>query len=959
MPEGRQLRFGTVALGALTVLLVLAALGNLAQRIEVVRPDDGIVWVDEGAGVAAARVEPGGAGARVGLRVGDRLVAISGVRIDKPIEVLQVLDRIGPWNRARYNVEREGSRLDVELVVGTAPRRAAIGAFQGVLGCAYLLIGAFVLYRRKRGPMVRHFYAFCLSSFALFALSYTGELDPLDRFVYWADVWATALTPALFVHFCLAFPSGRLSARGRFFVLAAYSGAAALILATHLAAAGMLSIEGTLVGFRENLDRIAYGLMGAEFLAGALWLRYGRSPADPEEAQQRRWLALGALWGSLPFVLFYVLPFVLGRVPGPNHTLSIFALALIPASFLLALARHRLMDVELVFRRGAAYTIATAAILAAFYGAVFALGGAVEHETTGLGPAIWVASVIATALLFQPLRRSIQTFMDRRRLRDRFDSRQTLADFAVELGAENDPERMLQTVQERLVEALGVERLAIFVHTADDKAFEPARSVSVDASGAQLGFLRRPSALEPSTRYLFFANPTWNNERDESARREIADLDLNYYVPCRVQGRTIAWIGLGRTVEGEYLTTEDLALVRAISSNFAIALENARLYRSLEQKAGEYQRLKDYNENIVESLHVGILAVDLDDRVESWNTQLELVFGIAREDAIGRKLSDLLPASLIAQFDAVRAETGVHSIYRYTLEAQEFPEQFRPAPESREGRSARTLNIAIAPLVAKNFDPIGRLIILDDVTERTQLEEQVVQSDKLSSIGLLAAGVAHEVNTPLAVISSYAQMLAKHVGDDPAKAKALEKITTQTFRASEIVNSLLNFSRTAAAELAPVHIDRTLTETLSLVEPQLRKAHVAVETDLEPDLPEVRGVSGKLQQVFLNLILNARDAMPEGGRLSIRAKRGENAEGEEIVRIEVADDGVGIPRDKLARIFDPFFTTKAPKRGTGLGLSVSYGIIKEHAGSLTADSTPGHGATFTIELPAIRKPIHA
>ncbi|MCB1019560.1 MAG: histidine kinase, partial [Acidobacteria bacterium] len=194
---------------------------------------------------------------------------------------------------------------------------------------------------------------------------------------------------------------------------------------------------------------------------------------------------------------------------------------------------------------------------------------------------------------------------------------------------------------------------------------------------------------------------------------------------------------------------------------------------------------------------------------------------------------------------------------------------------------------------------------------------------------------------------------------DPAKAKALEKITTQTFRASEIVNSLLSFSRTAAAELAPVHIDKTLSETLSLVEPQLRKAHVTVETDLDPDLPEVRGVSGKLQQVFLNLILNARDAMPEGGRLAIRAHRAENAEGEEIVRIEVADDGVGIPRDKLARIFDPFFTTKAPKRGTGLGLSVSYGIIKEHAGSLTADSTPGHGATFTIELPAIRKPIHA
>ena len=958
MSQTRKLEMGTSALAALTVLLVLAAVGNLAQRSEVERPDDGVVWVADGEAVTAARVEPRGAGERVGLQAGDRLLAINGYEIETPVEALGALEQIGVWNRARYTVEREGSRLDIELVVGAAPRRAAVGVFKGVLGCAYLLMGAFVLFRRKRGPMVRHFYAFCLSSFALYALDYSGELDLLDRFVYWSNVWATALTPALFVHFCLAFPGGRLSARGRIGALAAYGAAAALILATHLAAAGLLTSGGSLVSLRENLDRIAYALLGAGLLAGAFWLHIGKRPSDPEEAQQRRWLAHGTLWGSLPFVVFYIVPFVMGVIPGPNHTISIFALALIPASFLFAVARHRLMDVDLVFRRGAAYTIAAAAVLAAFYGAVFALGG-FEPEAAGLGPAMWVASVIATALLFQPLRRGIQTFIDRRRYRDRFDYRQTLTEFALELGAENDPERMLTAVQDRLVRALGVERLAIFVHRDEDgELFDMVRSVGVGAASSA-SFLQRPSALEPSTRHLFFANPAWNNERDETARKEIADLGLSYYVPCRVQGRTIAWIGLGRTVEGEYLTSEDLSLVRAVSSNFAIALENARLYRSLEEKAGEYQRLKDYNENIVESLHVGILAVDLEDRVESWNTQLELVFGISRSDAVGRTLSELLPASLIAQLDDVRQETGVHTIYRYPLQAQEFPSQFRPAPESREGQGERILNIAVAPLVAKNFDPIGRLIILDDVTERTQLEEKVVQADKLSSIGLLAAGVAHEVNTPLAVISSYAQMLAKQVEGDPSKAKALEKITSQTFRASEIVNSLLSFSRTTADEMTPLQVDKTLTDTLGLVEPQLRKAQVEVETDFEDGLPEVRGVSGKLQQVFLNIVLNARDAMPEGGKLTVRARRAENADGEDVVRIEIADTGAGIPREKLARIFDPFFTTKAPKRGTGLGLSVSYGIIKEHGGSLSADSTLGEGAAFTIELPAVRKPIHA
>jgi hypothetical protein len=285
---------------------------------------------------------------------------------------------------------------------------------------------------------------------------------------------------------------------------------------------------------------------------------------------------------------------------------------------------------------------------------------------------------------------------------------------------------------------------------------------------------------------------------------------------------------------------------------------------------------------------------------------------------------------------------------------EDFPAPHRPA--AGDASSRHILNAAVAPLVAKNFEPIGRLIIVDDVTERVELEEQVLQADKLSSIGLLAAGVAHEVNTPLAVISSYAQMLAKQVSGDPGQERILEKITKQTFRASEIVNSLLSFSRTASNDFAPVSLTETLEETISLAAPQLRKASVRVETEFEPGLPAVRGAGNKLQQVFLNLILNARDAMPGGGVLRVEARKTDGAN----VQIVVADTGVGIPQEKLGKIFDPFFTTKAASGGTGLGLAVSYGIIQEHGGSLSAENSPsGKGARFTIELPVVSKPIHA
>jgi signal transduction histidine kinase len=258
------------------------------------------------------------------------------------------------------------------------------------------------------------------------------------------------------------------------------------------------------------------------------------------------------------------------------------------------------------------------------------------------------------------------------------------------------------------------------------------------------------------------------------------------------------------------------------------------------------------------------------------------------------------------------------------------------------------VNIAIAPLVSRELQQIGRLIIFDNITDRDELERRLVQADKLSSIGLLAAGVAHEVNTPLAVISTYAQMLTKQVSGDEQKSKLLEKIAKQTFRASEIVNSLLNFSRTAPTEFVETDLNRVVRETASLVDHQFQKVGVKTHVNLAEHLPPIRGNSGKLQQVFLNLFINARDAMPGGGTLTIRTW----AEGG-FAHVEVADTGSGIPPEHLQRIYDPFFTTKGAKKGTGLGLSISYGIVQEHNGIIEVDSSLGRGTRFRLEFPGI------
>jgi len=193
--------------------------------------------------------------------------------------------------------------------------------------------------------------------------------------------------------------------------------------------------------------------------------------------------------------------------------------------------------------------------------------------------------------------------------------------------------------------------------------------------------------------------------------------------------------------------------------------------------------------------------------------------------------------------------------------------------------------------------------------------------------------VAHEVNTPLAVISTYAQILAKKVSDDEHKSLLLDKIAKQTFRASEIVNSLLNFSRTSTTAFGEVDLNRVIRETLSLLEHQLQKAGIVVQADLEARLAPIHGNAGKLQQVFLNLFLNARDAMRPGGILEVRTWSQKSG-----ARIEVTDTGEGISPEVMGRIYDPFFTTKSQSKGTGLGLAVTYGIVQEHGGSIEVSS---------------------
>lgn len=936
---------------AVTAVLLCLGLANVAALATWHEVEDGVLWRLQPEGVTALEIAPNTPADHVGLKPGDLLVAIDDHPVQDVGDVSDALAGSGSGQSVRYTVLRLGTREIVDVRLAPIPN--ASGALYFLLasvGVFSLLVGAAVRLRRPFDQATLHFFWLSAAFFGLFTFSFSGRLDRLDWVFYWGDATAMLLLPPLFLHFTLVFPerTRRWTYRvfGRSLIPLLYVPAAILAAARILAVLRSGANAPVFIRVIEMLDRLELSYMAGCFIAGLATLTFAAGEVRSITGRrQLRWIAWGTALGVGPFACGYAIPYALGVEPSLPMQLLVVPMSLIPLAYASALVRYRLLDIEVIVKRVFVYAVALAAVLAIY---VVLLEGAERLHRSDQGGRDWIIALLATLvalLLALPVKGAVQTILDRAFYRDRYDYRRALVGFARDLNSDLDLHRLADRLVTRVVDTLLVERMSLMLSDEVTTHFGSVRASGFDD--------RHPPALHRvsgvgsrlSDGHIVALDDPVAVSRFAAEEIEFwRDAGLYYFVPCVANDGAMAVLALGRKSSGEPLNSEDMGLLTAVAGQMATALENARLYRQLHLKAQELDRLRTFNENILESLDSGLLVLDLDDRVVRWNTALEDMYGLSRVEVVGRRLQDVFDPAFVETISASRREVS-RALTRS-----------RTAITGRGAAQGRSMILASAVVPLRSTDEgftttVGTIVLLEDVTERVQLEEQLQISEKMASIGLLAAGVAHEVNTPLTGISSFTQMLLEGASPDDPRTRLLEKIERQTFRAAKIVNSLLNLSRPAVgvtSDLAPLDLNTVINDVLSLIEHQFALQNIKVRRELHTEPLQVMGTEHKLQQVFLNLFLNAKDAMPRGGWLSISTRR----EDQRVVA-EVGDTGSGIPADHLSRIYDPFFTTKVIGQGTGLGLSVTYGIVREHSGTIDCDSSPGHGTRFTVALPAL------
>ncbi|MEN3038728.1 MAG: ATP-binding protein [Candidatus Kryptonium sp.] len=341
--------------------------------------------------------------------------------------------------------------------------------------------------------------------------------------------------------------------------------------------------------------------------------------------------------------------------------------------------------------------------------------------------------------------------------------------------------------------------------------------------------------------------------------------------------------------------------------------------------------------SIIQNYSDAVIALDNDYKIFFWNKGAERIFGYTADEMIGKTVDSIIPSDL-------KEKGELEWLFAETLR-RGYIENYETERITKDGRRI-IVNLSRSLIKDENGEILGSIAIVRDVTKVKELEKQIQHSDKLALIGQIAAGIAHEIGTPLNVISGNAEYIIMEMGEDNPYKEELETIISQAERIANLIKQLLEFARPRKPNYTKVNVNRELSHVVELLKHQFERSNIKLNLKFSENIPNIYADCSQIHQVFLNIIVNAIQAINQNGSIEIEtfAKDG-------YVNIKFKDNGVGILPEHIDKIFEPFFTTKEAGKGTGLGLAVSKRIIDEHNGKIEVESTPGKGTTFTVKFP--------
>jgi hypothetical protein len=906
----RKSVLANVLISLLTVTLVIGAFASFQRKRSSFERIDFTFQRHNGV-IVVKSVDPGSGAERAGLRPRDQIWLIGDTPSNEVEGLQKTLRRIGqpiPMVIARgaktLTITYRAPELKIDYPY-------LILSFIGFL---YLAIGLFTLYRGETRESVL-FYFVTLLSFVVYVYTPAGDIDWSYKTLSLTEELARILLPPLTLNFFLLFP--RPMIRNPKWL--------ALLYAPPLLVA-LWNVDVLLLGNRlalataqrslELIDRWEIFDFGVYFLLAILALGFTYRTAAAIGKKQIKWMYLGITLGFLPFLAIYVIPYVIKGSVGPVYsTISILPLAFIPLAFAVSILKYKLWDVEVVIKEVLAYSITFVFGIIAFSTVNLVLSRVIEERAAMERNFLAFTSGLVIAGVLIPVKGRIESVIEMFLYRDSYRHRRTMSDFAQELATFHDVHELIAMVRERLRATLDIEKMNLF--TRDGAAliiYAPESGIPRRASASDFPALPKEGPLVLSEPRLPDASDLpW----------QLLKVGYRYVFPLRNRGELQGLMLLGTKRGEEPLSRDDLHLLGSLTAPVALAIENSRLYGRLRRQLDEIRALKEYNENIIESSSSAIAVVANDGTVLTANR--------AFWELVGAEHEDESIATLFPPYEEVR-----HG------EARTVSTQF-----TNKYGEEKEVTVTASPLAAEESDEGARVLVIGDISDRVRLERELQQKERLASLGLLAAGVAHEVNTPLTGISSYAQLLLSETDPHDPKYKLLKKMEQQTFRASNLVNNLLDLIANRPRTRELVSIPELVHETVTLHEDLLASKNISVHLGPIP-VVQVRGNFHDLQQVLTNVLLNARDAVASSGNIWISVE-----DEEDRVAIRIRDDGKGIAADMLDRIFEPLVTTKRGQGGTGLGLAISRRIVHANEGDISVRSTPGKGAEFTIVIPTL------